>query len=290
MGTHTGKIIRSLVAVLGLAMAGITHAEPTYWVDSSGDPISTGYGGCWSAVHGSIGVCNDSDGDGVDDANDDCPGTPKGVEVDATGCPLDSDGDGVTDDKDRCPNTETGVAVDAEGCPLDSDGDGVIDSRDRCPGTPAGVVVDARGCPQDTDGDGVTDDRDRCPGTPRGAKVDAEGCTVHMRIESPHFGFDKAQLDSRARSRLDDVVKVVNSDPRIRRVVVTGHTDSVGPEGYNQKLSERRAQAVKRYLVSQGVSADMVVTRGRGESSPVADNDTEAGRSRNRRAEVDFER
>ena len=81
----------------------------------------------------------DSDGDGVVDAGDQCPGTPAGVQVDAKGCPVDTDGDGVADHLDQCPGTRAGVAVDAKGCPLDSDGDGVIDADDKCPGTSAGM-------------------------------------------------------------------------------------------------------------------------------------------------------
>ncbi|MBK6599524.1 MAG: thrombospondin type 3 repeat-containing protein [Proteobacteria bacterium] len=78
----------------------------------------------------------DSDGDGVNDDLDKCPGTPAGTPVNADGCPLDSDGDGVTDDKDKCPNTPAGATVDATGCELDTDGDGVADSKDKCPNTP----------------------------------------------------------------------------------------------------------------------------------------------------------
>lgn len=80
-----------------------------------------------------------------------CPSygeVPAGVAVDAQGCPLDSDGDGVPDYRDQCPGTPAGVEVDARGCPLDSDGDGVPDYRDQCPDTPAGVEVNALGCPE----------------------------------------------------------------------------------------------------------------------------------------------
>ncbi|MCC5904195.1 MAG: OmpA family protein [Halomonas sp.] len=80
-----------------------------------------------------------------------CPSygeVPAGVAVDAQGCPLDSDGDGVPDYRDQCPGTPAGVEVDARGCPLDSDGDGVPDYRDQCPDTPAGVAVNALGCPE----------------------------------------------------------------------------------------------------------------------------------------------
>jgi OOP family OmpA-OmpF porin len=107
----------------------------------------------------------DSDGDGVYDDQDQCPGTPAGAPVDSVGCPLDSDGDGVYDYQDQCPGTPAGAPVDSVGCPLDSDGDGVYDYLDQCPDTPAGAPVDSVGCPLDTDGDGVYDYQDECPNT-----------------------------------------------------------------------------------------------------------------------------
>jgi len=81
--------------------------------------------------------------------------------------PADSDGDGVVDGSDKCPGTPAGVKVDLNGCPLDMDGDGVYDYLDKCPDTPKGVKVDKDGCPLDTDGDGVPDYLDKCPDTPR---------------------------------------------------------------------------------------------------------------------------
>ena len=120
----------------------------------------------------------DSDGDGVPDKLDKCPNTPKGVKVDANGCPLDTDGDGIPDYLDKCPNTPKKAKVDTNGCPLDSDGDGVPDYKDKCPNTPKGIKVDKTGCPLDKDVDGVADYLDKCPDTPKGVKVDAEGCPL----------------------------------------------------------------------------------------------------------------
>ncbi len=96
---------------------------------------------------------------------------------------VDSDGDGVTDDLDKCPGTPAGTAVDSSGCPLpqDDDGDGVTNDIDKCPGTPAGAKVDANGCELDSDGDGVGDSRDQCPNTPAGAKVDDTGLRARQR-------------------------------------------------------------------------------------------------------------
>jgi len=132
----------------------------------------------------------DKDKDGVRDSQDQCPATPAGERVDATGCPLpkDADGDGVTDNLDRCPDTPAGTPVDATGCPRDSDGDGVIDAADKCPSTPAGTPVDASGCPKDSDGDGVSDAADKCPNTPAGTAVDPNGCPK----DSDHDGVTDA--------------------------------------------------------------------------------------------------
>jgi len=132
------------------------------------------------------GGIKDSDGDGVPDDEDKCPGTPAGAKVTVDGCPIDADGDGVPDLEDRCPNTPKGVFVDSYGCPVDTDGDGVPDYRDQCPNTPDGVVVNMFGCPIDRDGDGVPDYKDKCPGTPEGISVDKNGCPPGYKpLEAP---------------------------------------------------------------------------------------------------------
>ena len=224
----------------------------------------------------------DTDGDGVYDDDDRCPGTPAGVSVDTRGCPLDTDGDGVTDDKDRCPGTPAGVSVDTRGCPLDTDGDGVTDDKDRCPGTPAGVKVDARGCSLDTDGDGVPDADDRCPGTPRGAQVNAEGCWV---LAGVYFDTASAKIKSASFGVLDRVAGVLKNNAELK-VEVQGHTDNVGRAAYNRKLSEARAEAVRQYLVGKGVSAGRLSASGYGYDRPIASNDTAEGLAKNRRVEL----
>jgi OOP family OmpA-OmpF porin len=118
----------------------------------------------------------DVDADRVFDRYDRCPGTPRGVLVDARGCPADHDKDGVPDGIDRCPSTPRGAQPDDVGCTRDSDGDGILNGLDKCPDTPRGAVIDKAGCPRDTDHDGVPDGPDRCPESPAGARVDALGC------------------------------------------------------------------------------------------------------------------
>lgn len=209
---------------------------------------------------------------------------------------TDSRGNVVLDNFGECWNATGGASAPREPCDVmpvaeaDSDGDGVPDSRDRCPGTPAGVAVDANGCPRDSDGDGVPDYRDKCPGTRAGAKVDAAGCEIMgsmvINVTADHFEFDSAELKPSMKSALDDVAAKVKSSPGDEALNVVGHTDSIGPEAYNQGLSERRADAAAAYLVEQGVSPARITTKGMGESQPVAGNDTREGRAMNRRVEI----
>lgn len=224
----------------------------------------------------------DSDGDGVIDDLDKCPGTPKGVKVDKAGCPLDSDGDGVADYLDKCPGTPKGVKVDKAGCPLDTDGDGVADYLDKCPDTPKGVKVDKAGCPLDSDGDGVPDYLDKCPDTLKGAPVNSVGCWV---IRDLKFDYDKADIKAQYYGRLDEGVKILELNPKVK-VEIQGHTDSAGSDAYNQGLSERRAAAVRDYLISKGIKADRLTMRGYGESKPIATNETPEGRAENRRVQI----
>jgi len=224
----------------------------------------------------------DSDGDGVYDNEDQCPGTPPGIQVDQRGCPLDTDGDGVYDYEDNCPETPQGVKVDKVGCPLDTDGDGVYDYEDECPGTPKGVKVRRNGCPYDSDGDGVLNADDQCPNTPKGAKVNKLGCWV---LSGVLFDTGKWSIKSAMVSELDNVVTVLKNNPEVK-VEIQGHTDNVGKKSYNQKLSENRAKAVMEYLLKEGIEPNRLSSTGFGFSRPTANNDTPEGRAMNRRVEL----
>ena len=244
-----------------------------------------------------LGKAKDTDMDGVPDRRDKCPDTPTGVQVDKEGCPVDTDGDGVADYQDECP-TEAGVAnlngcpdrdgdgvadkndecpdeagtAATNGCP-DSDGDGVADKNDKCPDTPAGVQTGPDGCPTDKDGDGIPDNEDACPNTP--GPGTANGCpeldpaTLKILEEKVRFEFDRARVQDAYKQLLDSIVTVLGKYPD-HVLLIKGHADYIGSEEYNQALSERRAQAVKDYLVQQGVqNPDRLVTRGYGESQPL---------------------
>jgi outer membrane protein OmpA-like peptidoglycan-associated protein len=280
----------------GYLFAGIGLLFGGGYVDSDGDGVPDYMDKCPGTPKGvkvdMMGCPLDTDGDGVPDYLDKCPDTPKGVAVDASGCPLDADGDGVPDYLDKCPNTPAGVKVDAQGCPLDSDGDGVPDYLDKCPDTPKGVAVDNNGCPVDSDGDGVPDYLDKCPNTPKGTQVDANGCPV-MKEEFKHFKLSgdanfnsgKADLLPAAYPVLDKLADAMKSNPNYKWSV-EGYTDSKGKDAANIKLSERRAQSVVNYLVSKGVDKSVFTVKGFGKANPVADNKTAEGRGKNRRVEI----
>jgi len=239
----------------------------------------------------------DDDNDGVYNYMDNCPDTPAGAAVDATGCPTDADGDGVFDGLDQCDNTPSGAVVDDNGCPTDGDNDGVFDGIDQCDNTPSGAVVDATGCPTDSDGDGVLDGIDQCPGTPAGREVDAAGCGEfeaalaqgRLVLSGVQFEFNSSDIKDESMADLDRAAAAIRSSIANRpgiSIEVQGHSDAIGSEGYNQSLSERRAAAVRDYIVSVESSiAGALTTAGYGESQPIASNDTEEGRTQNRRVE-----
>ncbi len=237
----------------------------------------------------------DSDGDGVPDREDRCPALPEDLDgfQDEDGCPdPDNDQDGVKDAEDACP-LEAGVAAN-RGCPvLDSDQDGLKDPDDACPTVPGPLVN--RGCPfQDADKDGVEDGSDRCPNEAGPATND--GCPeiqyklititedrIQLR-QKVFFQTGKAILKNESFGLLNEVAQAILDHPKFQ-VRIEGHTDSVGSDVANQRLSQSRADTVRRYLVGQGVAPDRLIAIGMGEEVPLDDNSTEAGRSVNRRVE-----
>ncbi|NKF21439.1 OmpA family protein [Solimonas marina] len=139
----------------------------------------------------------------------------------------------------------------------------------------------------DSDGDGVVDDKDKCPDTPAGSRVDGDGCPLDkvINLKGVTFEFNKTRLRPDAETILDWAVGILKKYPDMK-VEVAGHTDNIGSDSYNQKLSEGRAQAVVQYFVDHGVPQDQMTAKGYGESEPIADNSTADGRERNRRVEL----
>ena len=149
---------------------------------------------------------------------------------------------------------------------LDSDGDGVPDALDRCPGSARGVLVDSNGCPRD------------------GGAAAAGG---ERQFDDVLFEFDRSEITTAGAAILDKAAEVVNSGAyKSLKVNISGHTDWIGSEGYNQALSERRANAARSYLVKKGVDASRIHTFAYGETTPKADNQSAEGRAENRRAEI----
>lgn len=221
------------------------------------------------------------------------PAPPPAPKAEPAPAPKDSDKDGVIDDLDKCPGTPAGVKVDANGCPIDSDKDGVPDYLDKCPGTPAGVKVDADGCPIDSDKDGVADYLDKCPGTPLGTHVDKDGCpppaqkvTIELNVL---FDTDKSDIKKKYHDELGKVARFLEKYPTITGTI-EGHTDNIASDKYNMKLSQRRAESVKKYLVDKyKIDSKRLTAKGYGETKPIADNATAAGRQKNRRVQGVFE-
>lgn len=242
----------------------------------------------------------DSDGDGIDDYIDLCPNTPAAAYgmIDSVGCPLDSDDDGVYDYIDLCPNTpkEAKDLVDHLGCPIDTDKDGVYDYCDSCPNTIAAARnhVDSVGCALDTDGDGVYDYEDLCP-TIAGVKEN-KGCPEIKRevrnlltkaMSGIQFENGKATIRENSYKILDDIATLFIDNPTYK-VEIQGHTDNVGKYSYNVDLSDRRAHAVRAYMINKGVPAARLTARGFGPDMPIADNKTKEGRAKNRRVEFNI--
>ena len=227
--------------------------------------------------------CPDSDGDGVEDSEDNCPDI-KGLAA-LNGCP-DADGDGITDAEDKCP--EVKGLPEFSGCP-DTDGDGITDSDDRCPN--AKGTKELQGCP-DRDGDGIADIDDKCPAT-FGTKenkgcpaVKEEAIKVFTRaLTGILFEPGKDVIKVSSYPILNNVVTIMKDNPEYNLEII-GHTDSVGNDAKNLTLSQRRADAVKKYLANNGIEVARMTSKGYGETKPVADNNTASGRTINRRVEL----
>ena len=243
----------------------------------------------------------DRDGDGIKDNVDKCPDDPEDKDgfEDQDGCPdLDNDKDGIPDKTDKCPNDpeDKDGFQDEDGCPdPDNDGDGLFDKVDQCPNDPEDKdgFQDDDGCPDpDNDKDGFLDKDDKCPNEPG---VAPDGCprkynlvvVTEKKIElkqTVFFDFNKASIKSVSFALLNDVAQAMVDNPKIK-VEIGGHTDSVGNDAFNLKLSQQRAESVRTYLIKRGIDSNRMVPKGYGENVPIADNRTEAGRSQNRRVE-----
>ena len=222
-------------------------------------------------------------------------------EVEAPVKVLDKDGDGVPDQEDACVDVP-GVATKnpkTNGCPSDKDGDGIYDKDDACVDVPGVKTGDPKtnGCPSDKDGDGIYDKDDACPDVPgpRSEVKELNGCPppkvtekkieILQRIE---FEVDSDVLLPASERILDEVARVITENPKIKSVSIEGHTDNTGAAAHNRTLSLKRAKSVREYLIKKGIDGKMLKTVGFGPGKPIADNDTDEGRQKNRRVEFNI--
>lgn len=249
----------------------------------------------------------DADGDGILDDVDQCPLEPEDFDnfEDRDGCPdPDNDQDGILDVNDQCPNDPEDFDgfEDADGCPdPDNDQDGIPDVEDRCPNEPEDFdgFEDEDGCPDpDNDQDGILDTVDQCPNDPetKNNYEDEDGCPDEKKrariegkkiviLDKVFFVYDKSIILDQSFPILMEVADILNENPQIKKVLIEGHTDSNGSDRYNKRLSDRRAKAVRDFLVKQGISNKRLLFKGFGEERPIATNDTDEGRQKNRRVE-----
>ncbi len=238
----------------------------------------------------------DNDDDGIPNKKDDCPNSKGPAEN--NGCPWpDTDGDTVIDKDDNCP--EDRGDIENGGCPWpDTDNDGILDKDDKCP-EEVGDLENG-GCPWlDTDGDSVFDKDDQCP--EKTGPVANNGCpevidivvteavqkTLNEYAKTILFDTGKSSIKSASTGVILDIIKILKEYPKAR-FSIEGHTDSIGSEATNQKLSTERALAVKTFLIDQGIAADRLESIGYGEKKPIATNMYKDGRDQNRRVEINL--
>lgn len=225
-------------------------------------------------------AAGDADNDGIPDDADQCPDTPGGSTVNETGCEGDADGDGVVDRLDGCPETAAGTSVDEKGCAAvaDKDNDGIPDALDQCPDTAAGTTVTETGCEVKSEGC-------RAPGP--GEPINLEGCATGEAVvlKGVNFQVNSSRLTANSKVILNQVADSLAAAPAMK-VEIGGHTDAQGSDSFNTKLSDRRAQSVKDYLIARGIDPSRLVSKGYGESQPVDTNETGEGRELNRRVEM----
>jgi OmpA-OmpF porin, OOP family len=329
--------LSNVISIRYIGSFGYTNHDTRDWQTDGGNDLQLEHS---LGLTFNFGKMKDTDGDGVTDRKDKCPGTPTGALVDETGCIIDRDKDGIADNLDECPDN-AGIAK-FNGCP-DSDNDGIEDRKDECPDkaglaqfngcpdtdkdgiedrkdecpTVAGLAQ-FNGCP-DTDADGITDAKDKCPaeagtlatqGCPDRDKdgimdkedkcpdvpgiIENKGCPeikaetkqiFEKALQGIQFETGKDVIRKKSFLILDDVVKVMNENPEYL-LSIYGHTDNTGNDDLNMKLSDKRANAVKKYLVDKGVPENRIAeVKGFGETMPVDTNDTAEGRTKNRRVE-----
>jgi OOP family OmpA-OmpF porin len=249
----------------------------------------------------------DNDEDGIENSDDICPDEPEDFDgfQDTDGCPdLDNDNDGIPDILDKCPNhpEDFDNYMDEDGCPdIDNDGDGILDANDKCPNEAEDIdgFQDNDGCPDpDNDEDGILDEDDECPNQPEifNGFQDDDGCPDTVKntdlLSIPEefliegeltFFTGTADIRKDAYNELDRIVKLLKMYPDVNWRI-EGHTDSYNASNLMiRPLSLRRAETILNYFVSKGLPSYQFQVYDMGDKFPIANNNTEFGRMKNRR-------
>jgi len=251
----------------------------------------------------------DNDKDGIPDVDDKCPLEAELVNKiqDEDGCPeLDGDNDGILDPVDSCPDVaeDKDEFEDTDGCPdTDNDKDGIVDENDKCPNKAEDKdnFEDEDGCPDlDNDKDGIADTADKCPNKAEvyNGYKDKDGCpdkgrelvkinVVTKKIEilqKVFFRSGSAKINPKSYKLLKTVASTIKNSKEIKKVIVEGHTDDLGRDSSNKKLSQKRAESVVKYLTKQGVDKSRLDAKGWGEEKPIAAVKELIKKSRNKKA------
>ncbi len=205
---------------------------------------------------------------------------------------TDMDEDGVYDRLDHCPNTPKGCTVDQWGCPIDADGDGVCDGLDQCPGTPKGEKVDAHGCSASQRNASVTPPPAPAPApqaqapppSPPPSEMERELVEGgKIRLEKVYFETASANLLPESQETLDEAGRTLEKFPELE-IEVQGHTDTRGAAGYNMRLSQSRAESVRKYLLDHfKLAGDHLIAKGYGKTEPETQERNQEELLRNRR-------
>ena len=272
---------------------GLTNAYTALYSSSFHNQVFGGSIGIWLNNPKPVNQpAKDTDNDGTPDSEDSCitiPGSPRWH-----GCPVpDTDHDGVNDELDSCKTIPGNIRY--HGCPIpDSDGDGINDEEDSCKFTPG--MARYHGCPvPDRDGDGVNDELDKCPD--QAGPADNQGCPVvkiamfkraQLLAASIMFNNNSAVLTKNSYPAIRELADSLKTNPDMN-LLIEGHTDNTGEPAYNMELSLERANAVKKVLLSLGIAESRILVKGYGDTRPVAENKTAAGKAKNRRVVCIFQ-
>jgi outer membrane protein OmpA-like peptidoglycan-associated protein len=270
---------------------GLTNAYTALYPSSFHNMVAGGSIGIWLNNPKPVNQPpKDTDKDGTPDAEDSCvsiPGSPRWH-----GCPVpDSDLDGVNDESDSCKSVPGPARY--HGCPIpDTDLDGVNDEEDSCKNTPGSEKY--HGCPiPDRDQDGINDELDKCPDL--AGPAENQGCPVaainkraQLLAASIMFKSNSTELTKNSYPAIRELADSLKTNPDMA-LLIEGHTDNTGAPAYNMTLSIDRGNAVKKVLLSLGIAENRIQVHGYGDTRPIANNTTKAGKAQNRRVVCIFQ-